>query len=201
MDLAIRAARTSARSAARPWLVMVRSGLVVIVLGLTACGANTVQELAGISREGPDEFQVVRRAPLTMPPDYNLRPPSDTVVERQRPVATAADTRAFLTGANGTSGSELDGAEAELLARSNVEVTPSIREIIAEEDAQLRSLDSLNVLAVLDFQRRLYQPDPDVLDPVAEANRLAAEGTNNIAIERVGTVPLDRLDGSNEEDS
>ena len=42
---------------------------------LAAC-TGTVQENLGIAKRSPDEFQVVRRAPLVLPPDYNLRPPS-----------------------------------------------------------------------------------------------------------------------------
>ena len=29
----------------------------------------------GLTRDAPDEYTVTTRAPLSMPPDYNLRPP------------------------------------------------------------------------------------------------------------------------------
>lgn len=44
------------------------------VLALSAC-AEVRQEL-GMGRHSPDEFTVVKRAPLTLPPEYALRPPS-----------------------------------------------------------------------------------------------------------------------------
>lgn len=43
-------------------------------LSLSAC-AEVRQEL-GMGRHSPDEFTVVKRAPLTLPPEYALRPPS-----------------------------------------------------------------------------------------------------------------------------
>jgi len=43
-------------------------------LALSAC-AEMRQEL-GMGRHSPDEFTVVKRAPLTLPPEYALRPPS-----------------------------------------------------------------------------------------------------------------------------
>lgn len=54
-----------------------RTALVLVAvaaLGLSACGDSTKRAL-GIERTAPDEFAVVPRAPLSQPPDYNLRPP------------------------------------------------------------------------------------------------------------------------------
>ena len=42
---------------------------------LAGC-SGTVQEKLGLGKRAPDEFQVVRRAPLILPPDYSLRPPA-----------------------------------------------------------------------------------------------------------------------------
>jgi hypothetical protein len=38
-------------------------------------GCDSIREAAGITKEPPDEFAVVTKAPLVIPPDYNLRPP------------------------------------------------------------------------------------------------------------------------------
>ena len=43
---------------------------------LTACGETTVKETLGLDRRAPDEFRVVSRPPLSMPPQFDLRPPS-----------------------------------------------------------------------------------------------------------------------------
>ncbi len=42
---------------------------------LSACSGNTKRAL-GLNKEAPDEFTVVAKAPLVLPPDYNLVPPA-----------------------------------------------------------------------------------------------------------------------------
>jgi hypothetical protein len=43
------------------------------------CGSSIdVKEKLGLNREGPDEYRVVPRPPLTVPPEFNLRPPGES---------------------------------------------------------------------------------------------------------------------------
>ena len=42
---------------------------------LSGCGNSQLSRTFGLTRDTPDEFTVVTRAPLSMPPDYTLRPP------------------------------------------------------------------------------------------------------------------------------
>ena len=50
------------------------SGLAVAGLSVAGCGG--VSRAIGASKVTPDEFRVVTKAPLVVPPDYALRPPS-----------------------------------------------------------------------------------------------------------------------------
>jgi hypothetical protein len=45
------------------------------LLALNACSGDELTRTFGLSRDAPDEFQVTTRAPLSMPPDFTLRPP------------------------------------------------------------------------------------------------------------------------------
>ena len=45
------------------------------LLGLASCSGDELTRTFGLSRDAPDEFQVTTRAPLSMPPDFSLRPP------------------------------------------------------------------------------------------------------------------------------
>lgn len=45
-------------------------------LALAGCSGDDLSRQIGITRDVPDEFQVTTRAPLSMPPDFTLRPPS-----------------------------------------------------------------------------------------------------------------------------
>lgn len=56
--------------------------LVGLTLSLTACGGNDGQ--LGYAKSAPNEFNVVRRAPLIVPPEFNLLPPSE---QSSRPAA------------------------------------------------------------------------------------------------------------------
>src|SRR5688572_33350449 len=49
---------------------------LAVALPLATGGCSGVKETLGLTKQSPDEFKVVSRAPLSMPPDYNLRPPT-----------------------------------------------------------------------------------------------------------------------------
>ncbi len=44
------------------------------LLALSAC--DTLRREAGMTKQAPDEFAVVTKAPLIIPPDFNLHPPA-----------------------------------------------------------------------------------------------------------------------------
>jgi len=45
------------------------------LLLLAGCDSNNLTRTFGLSRDAPDEYTVTTRAPLSLPPEYNLRPP------------------------------------------------------------------------------------------------------------------------------
>ncbi len=45
------------------------------VLVIAGCSTDKLTRTFGLTRDAPDEYTVTTRAPLSMPPDYNLRPP------------------------------------------------------------------------------------------------------------------------------
>src|SRR5882672_12269563 len=48
--------------------------LAGLAAGLSGCAA--LKEEAGGGKDSPDEFAVVTKAPLVIPPDFNLKPPA-----------------------------------------------------------------------------------------------------------------------------
>jgi hypothetical protein len=162
-----------------------------VLLGLAAC-SGTVQENLGMGKNVPDEFQVVRRAPLTLPPDYSLRPPTPGAPP---PAAqdTATQAREILTGQPAPAPDTRQSAgEVALLAQSSVQAAPGIRQTLVAEDSELLNIDASRFLFILNFQRKAMEPKPNVLDPVAEAQRLKAAGTSTGAVVtlRTGSEPL-----------
>jgi len=47
---------------------------IALCMMLAACGSD-VKETLGLNHKAPDEFDVYARPPLTIPPEFNLRPP------------------------------------------------------------------------------------------------------------------------------
>ena len=49
---------------------------VLALLSFTISGCSNFKQVIGIEPTSPDEFAVESRAPLTIPPDFDLRPPA-----------------------------------------------------------------------------------------------------------------------------
>ena len=50
--------------------------LLALSLAATALsGCDNLRQAAGLNKKSPDEFAVTTKAPLVIPPDFNLRPP------------------------------------------------------------------------------------------------------------------------------
>jgi hypothetical protein len=55
--------------------IILRAAALAGVLAVAACSGEELTRTFGLTRDAPDEFQVTTRAPLSMPPDFTLRPP------------------------------------------------------------------------------------------------------------------------------
>lgn len=54
--------------------ILARSAIVAAAI-IALAGCDSFRSSLGLDRHVPDETQVVARPPLTLPPDYSLRPP------------------------------------------------------------------------------------------------------------------------------
>ena len=54
--------------------VRLAAGLMILA-GLSLAGCQSTKDALGLNKVVPDEFRVVTKAPLVVPPDYALRPP------------------------------------------------------------------------------------------------------------------------------
>lgn len=53
---------------------------LLLVLGLSAC-SNVTKESLGLNKKAPNEKLVTTRAPLSLPPEYDVRPTVEPAVE------------------------------------------------------------------------------------------------------------------------
>ncbi|MBB6254674.1 DUF3035 domain-containing protein [Nitrospirillum iridis] len=115
--------------------------LMLAAAGLAALtGCDSLDYLFGGSRPTPDEFRVLARAPLEVPPDFNLRPPQPG---SPRPQEIVKETRATSTvfGAATTEATAVASAtanqskgEAALVAKAGADqADPQIRKIVDKE--------------------------------------------------------------------
>lgn len=149
--------------------------IVTIALALAGCG-NSFRESLGLTRTAPDEFQVIAHAPLSMPPDINLKPPAPGAPRPQEP-ATRDQAQSIVVGAStGEPAPLIDlsdrstGEAALLTTAGAVDVDPNIRQIVEEETASQVERDR-SVVGRLVFWRE-QEPYGTVVDPVGENQRI-----------------------------
>ncbi|MGV6818995.1 MAG: DUF3035 domain-containing protein, partial [Parvularcula sp.] len=114
---------------------MGRTAVVFVALGAlatTVSGCSSMGKAMGVGKNPPDEFAIVTKAPLSVPPDYALRPPrpGETRPERQ---STSERTRQLLLG-DASSEPPTQGELALLQQIDAINVDPNIRAILAAEN-------------------------------------------------------------------
>lgn len=117
----------------RPTAIL-SAALLMAAVSLSAC--QSVKQELGVGRNSPDEFSVVKRAPLTLPPDYELRAPSQGAAPPASVVSQQAKT--ILLGENAAQADQAGSAEVQLLQKMNAQnADPSIRDVITEENGYI----------------------------------------------------------------
>jgi hypothetical protein len=108
--------------------VIVATALVAAV-GLAGC--QSTKKALGISKVTPDEFRVVSKAPLVVPPDYALRPPAPGE-PRPQELQPESAARTALLGQREAEGRS-DG-EKMLVAKAGADrADPLIRYVVDDE--------------------------------------------------------------------
>ena len=117
-----------------------------ILLGAAAAlsGCSTLQEAAGSSKEPPDEFAIVTKAPLVIPPDYNLRPPKPGAAPTNQVAPTDAAQQALIGADTATVAAAMPGnssmGEKILLTHAGAQnADPTIRQDLVADDTALQT--------------------------------------------------------------
>ncbi len=157
--------------------------LSVLSLALLLAGCGETGRIFGFDREGPDEFTVVRRPPLSVPPDVSLRPPAEesTGTERNRS-ATQARGSLLASGtgpAPAATAMPNGAATASAPGGESATVLPAAG-IAAVSDIPVRyypySRPSRGEAALAQRATAYYGVEPDIRQKVdAESTRLAME--------------------------
>jgi len=156
-----------------PWIVLAAAVAVVV------SGCGDTKELLGQGKRPPDEFAVYSRAPLSLPPDYALRPPAPGTARPQNVMPRNTAKQALLgeqfnTQAGGASSVDVVGVSPGtqvLLERTGaLDADPEIRTQVNSETSILAEEDQSFT------ERLMFWGNPTeygtVVDPVQEARRI-----------------------------
>lgn len=155
------------------WIVL---GVAVAVV---VSGCSDSKELLGQGKRPPDEFAVYSRAPLSLPPDYTLRPPAPGTARPQNVMPRDSAKQAlvgnqFATQGGGSASMDIGGLSPGtqvLLERTGaMEADPEIRTLVNRETSILAEEDQSFT------ERIMFWGTPTeygtVVDPVQEAKRI-----------------------------
>lgn len=184
-------------SEARVFLrVVTLAGLAIALIGCSA-----IREAAGVSKEPPDEFAVVTKAPLIMPPDYNLKPPKPGAA----PLNQVSPTESAQDAITGTTPEEIEAqlpsgySQEEKILLANTGAAQADHAIRQQILADAKSMEQTNdeLTTKLLFQTK----DMDAGNPLDADTEKAhldaqksAQGTNTPASEQSADTSKDKSD-------
>jgi hypothetical protein len=163
---------------------MKRLGLaagVIILAGMSLAGCESTKNALGLNKVVPDEFRVVTKAPLVVPPDYALRPPEPGEPRPQELQPDSAARLALLGQRDAVTRSQ---GEQLLVAKAGAEkADPLARYVVDDEFGDLAYKEPTFADRVMFWKKKDSseaasnaqvgnQSDP--VDAAAEAERVKA---------------------------
>jgi hypothetical protein len=165
---------------------------LVAAAGLAGC--QTTSRALGLAKVTPDEFRVVSKAPLVIPPDYALRPPAPGE-PRPQELEPQSAARTALLGAR-QSEVRSDG-EKLLVAKAGADkADPLIRYVVDDQFGAIAHKDKSFADFVIFWKHGQPAPEPVMaeaaetpvaVDPATEEKRITGlTGDKTIVIAREG---------------
>lgn len=172
--------------------------LAAAALALSAC--ENVRSELGLTKQSPDEFRVVSRAPLSLPPEFTLRPPEPGSVRPQEGSPQQQAKRAVFRAE--APGETLDeripadgrsvGERSLLMAAGADKAEPGIRQIVDRETGRLNE-ENESFVNDLVFWRD--EPPPgEVIDAEGESQRLRENAALGRSVTSGETPTIERKD-------
>jgi hypothetical protein len=143
--------------------------ILIMLLPLVFTACSNVKKTLGMERSQPDEFAVVERAPLTMPPNFNLMPPQPGVPRPQ-------ETKTNVTAQGLILGTQTDKT-TEQTASESQNVDAGIADKSLDNSAEAGLLSDANTAAAKPVKSDTAR-DASVLKPTDESKRLQQQNIN-----------------------
>ena len=159
-------------------LSFARPVCAAVLFGVLLSGCSNVKETLGMGKRAPDEFAVVARRPLELPPDMQNLPPPDPGAARPQEVPARAEARMALFGpsdepVHGTGGDNYSAGESALLRQAGTgEAEAGIRLQVDRETARLIEEDKTPLERMMIWSNP--KPRGTTVDAENESERLRA---------------------------
>jgi hypothetical protein len=173
----------------------------ILTVGLGLAGCESARQALGMTKVVPDEFRVVTKAPLVVPPDYALRPPSPG---EPRPQELQPESQARVALMGQRDAEDRSDGEKLLVAKAGADkADPLIRYVIDDEFGAVAHKDRSFADRVMFWRKdkpethkapvSAQQSGADVsapIDPAVEAQRVAKLTANREVV--IKREPQDR---------
>lgn len=165
---------------------------LVAAAGLAGC--QSTSKALGMSKVTPDEFRVVAKAPLVVPPDYALRPPAPGEPRPQELQPESAARNALLGQREAEQRSD---GEKILVAKAGADrADPLVRYVVDDEFGDIAHKEKSFADKIM-FWKKGDAPTPEAaggldgsekpVDAAAEKERIAKlTGNKSVIIQREG---------------
>ena len=160
---------------------------IIIIAGVIVGCADTRRNL--IKEKGaPDEFQVYKRAPLSIPPDFGLRPPAEPGSEIRPEDDPTVQARVVITGRKAPTqvvNSSSPGLAAIYSRTGVANAEPNIRQLVDKETSAY-AVEDVSVMETLMFGDELQYGT--TVDAAKETQRIRENKTKGVPLNE-GEIP------------
>jgi hypothetical protein len=157
--------------------------VAALICGAALAGCQSTRQALGIEKVTPDEFRVVSKAPLVVPPDYSLRPPAPG---EPRPQELQPESQARIALLGQRAAEDRSEGEKLLVTKAGADqADPMIRYVVDDEFGAIAHKDTGFANWVMFWRRGKPPTQPTALtadqaganaaapiDPAQEAQRI-----------------------------
>ncbi|MDE1937880.1 MAG: DUF3035 domain-containing protein [Alphaproteobacteria bacterium] len=170
---------------------------VLIGVGIALCSCESMREAAGLNKNSPDEFAVLTKAPLVIPPDYNLMPPRPGAPPTNQTLPTESAESALFGEDPAKVASQITGnysqGEKLLLAYAGIANSdPNIRQELASDNKAMVGADDSFTNEVLFWDEKKKDTAGTAVNADEAAAQLAAKKAGDKNPEQAAPKPQEK---------
>ncbi len=151
---------------------MIRYLILLLPFALMSCSG--AKDSLGLNKQAPDEFYVVRHAPLELPPpDYTKLEKPMPGAQRPQEQTTKDQARRAVFGSKASSSNKISSGESAFLKEAGAdEIEPDIRATVNKETLEQRDRNKPVAQKLLGIGGERNEIAATIVDPEKEAERL-----------------------------